>query len=41
MVTLALLKTLWEEFIKERGEHPPPYTEPLLLGNKKISESDL
>ncbi|KHJ77375.1 innexin-19 domain protein [Oesophagostomum dentatum] len=41
MVTLALLKTLWEDFIKQRGEHPPPYTEPLLVSNKKISESDL
>ncbi|EPB77820.1 putative innexin-3 [Ancylostoma ceylanicum] len=41
MVTLALLKTLWEDFVKQRGEHPPPYTEPLLVANKKISESDL
>ncbi|KIH61103.1 hypothetical protein ANCDUO_08630 [Ancylostoma duodenale] len=41
MVTLALLKTLWEDFVKQRGEHPPPYTEPLLVSNKKTSESDL
>uniref|UniRef100_A0A1I7XNE6 Innexin n=1 Tax=Heterorhabditis bacteriophora TaxID=37862 RepID=A0A1I7XNE6_HETBA len=41
MVTCALLKTLWKDFVKARGEHPPPYSEPLLLASKKISESDL
>ncbi|VDL81135.1 unnamed protein product [Nippostrongylus brasiliensis] len=41
MVTLALLKSLWEDFIREHGEQPPPYQMPLLLSNKKISESDL
>ncbi|KJH50604.1 innexin-3 domain protein [Dictyocaulus viviparus] len=41
MVTLALLKTLWNDFSEQRGRNLPPYSKPLLLSGKKISESDL
>lgn len=41
MVTCALLKTMWQDFKEVRGERPPPYSEPLLLRNKKINEEEL
>ncbi|KAJ1362744.1 hypothetical protein KIN20_022409 [Parelaphostrongylus tenuis] len=41
MVTLALLRTLWKDFMETKSRNPPLYAEPLLLSDKKISESDL
>ncbi|VDM62025.1 unnamed protein product [Angiostrongylus costaricensis] len=41
MVTLALLRTLWKDFMESKSKNPPFYAEPLLLSDKKISESDL
>ncbi|GMT00552.1 hypothetical protein PENTCL1PPCAC_22726 [Pristionchus entomophagus] len=40
-ITAALLKELWDNYVKERGNQPPPYTEPLLLGKKTIDEDEL
>ncbi|CAJ0944602.1 unnamed protein product, partial [Mesorhabditis belari] len=40
MVTYSLLKTLWEEYVKEKGAQPPPYSKPLLLAKKDVEESD-
>uniref|UniRef100_A0A0K0CV47 Innexin n=1 Tax=Angiostrongylus cantonensis TaxID=6313 RepID=A0A0K0CV47_ANGCA len=37
MVTLALLKTLWKDFMASKSKNPPLYAEPLLLSDKKIS----
>uniref|UniRef100_A0A915Q2I4 Innexin n=1 Tax=Setaria digitata TaxID=48799 RepID=A0A915Q2I4_9BILA len=39
IVTCELISTLWQSFITNRI-NPPPYTEPLLSGKKKISSDE-
>lgn len=40
IVTCDLIATLWRRFLASRIE-PPPYSEPLLLSKKDVSENDL
>lgn len=40
LVTRSLIQALWDKFNRTARRNPPPYSEPLLIGAKKLDDED-
>ncbi|CAJ0567323.1 unnamed protein product, partial [Mesorhabditis spiculigera] len=40
MIACSLIRTLWQDFVKERGSRPPPYEKPKLLQGGLLTDKD-